>query len=837
MIYDQNILDKVDELRHTTESSIIDIQNTCSPGLMNTHLENMLFYIFKGVRHPIRFHRIQIYMSKDIPFIYTHSRYEYFISFLISAIEQQKIYPFLLFVGGKVINWSNILVVKDYNYCYLVILDYPDIIREAKIVYIPCNVRYGEDDDIMYSPGLYFDENGLFTTSEMDNISTRLEIIDNNVFVDIFTPTLIEPFFKIPTVKKGQISSLHNIVPFKNGLLYPEGLSNLKNEGYNIYSIIDKSDIENIVYVVFYYLPSNSSSSVLYKNNNNDTSITKILTDSVINNKDVPDFIELLRNNKFDFSMKWKVNFDKNIQSAIEYITSYDQSLLNSIIADNSTIFSESYTGSEFINKSINGYVEISRHRKKYLENYIILFVNGTIYKYYDDIIYENNTIKIPVLSILPSDDIEILFFTDINNNITDITINSNTENIYMTYESDIEDIALYSLEYDINNKIYDIVNQDKYTMFHIPFSYTKINNNIYNISLSDSFYYGKKLFITSSKQFHHYRFRFGIHRYKFELPEEFKFCHNIDRYVVFVNGARIDRDLFTVTIPKLTRPFDRIKVYIASFMTDDDIVDIFYVPTDLIDIIKSDTLNTNGDIIVDLTNLPYTFSKDLFMIFINGIKVNPTNILDLAINKLHIKTDIGSIYNVCIVKYIDIYYEYLLCRDSENNVILDNYSQLIHNMGDDIKYIYNDTVTNISEGRDYKLDYYTLRNLVYDIVYEYYVRRAKVPLGRDFVYDFEHVFDQMENNENGQLIPLLDGLHSDKMVLYRFNTLANWQYNILNLISDWEIQTVGYQDAGYINVFVDDDDNLWFEVSEDSNIKDIYIDENGNLIFEYIKY
>lgn len=869
MTIDQNVIDRVEELKHNTSTNILAIQNDCTPGILNINLEPMTFFIFRGVKIPIRFPNIQIYMSKDIPYIPSILKSESFIDFMYPAVLSQKVIPFLLFIDNKMVNWSNILIIKDYNYCYLMILNNPDIIREAKMVYIPTKVRYGEDEDIDTSlNGLYFDDNGLCTTTYSDAV-TRLELLlPEEISMYVYTPTTENPFFEIP-LKKGQISSINNIVPFKDGKLYIKALEYLHDEGYNIYKV--SAELNLVTYYVFYYNPSNINKSYLFKGDNEET-IKSIIIDSIKNNRNIPDHIESIRHSKFDFSFNKNTSYESNIINTINYIKEYDSSLMNPVYINKSTIFSVSYTGANFMAKvSIDNYIHLSRHQYGTLDNCVMVFINGLLYRYHDNIIYEGNDIKIPNVGININDNIEIVYFARVNNDIVDITIQDQNIDKYISYNYNVHEIMLFSSEAE--SLEFRILEQDKNTLFEVPFYVNKTTDDKYNFILEDPFYYNKKLYMASTRQFRHTTFRYRLNSYKFVLPDSFKFCHDIDRYFVFVNGAKINKDFYTIAIPKTTRPFDHVILWISTFMLDEDIIDVFYLPDNIVEIVKFDELDRSGDIVVQLPDKCHPLSKDLYLFFVNGKKVPSNWIVDLSINKVHIKTDINVIHEVSIMKYIDTYYDYLHIVDKTSAITaLDEYSTKINNMGINVKDIYKNMINTISIGKDYREDYYTLRNLVYEIVYEYYLCRAGIDYTEKFIYDFEDVFDT--SKDGTVIIPFFNGEDNDKMVMHRLNTLADWQYAAISYITtwsneafeessklnnlndttidisdpsliktniihvdNWETSTYGYGNAGYINVFIDEDDNLWYEVSYDSDIKNIYIDpKNGNLVFEYIK-
>jgi hypothetical protein len=62
----------------------------------------------------------------------------------------------------------------------------------------------------------------------------------------------------------------------------------------------------------------------------------------------------------------------------------------------------------------------------------------------------------------------------------------------------------------------------------------------------------------------------------------------------------------------------------------------------------------TTGVIEINMDKLAYNFSKDLHFIFINGLKVNPNNIIDIGRNKIRLINDIATVKNLTIIEHID---------------------------------------------------------------------------------------------------------------------------------------------------------------------------------------
>ena len=145
----------VEQLRLTTQSRLDQIQVECAPFLADKFIrieENEYGYMLKGqsVRITIE-DNFRVFKVNGLRFIYRTGTKKAFSrkDWLKNMVDDKIVYPFLLFNHGRVIPWSKIEVVRDYNYSYILVHDigYDEV--DLHIIEFPCNVRYVEDDDIL----------------------------------------------------------------------------------------------------------------------------------------------------------------------------------------------------------------------------------------------------------------------------------------------------------------------------------------------------------------------------------------------------------------------------------------------------------------------------------------------------------------------------------------------------------------------------------------------------------------------------------------------------------------------------------------------------------------
>lgn len=279
-----------------------------------------------------------------------------------------------------------------------------------------------------------------------------------------------------------------------------------------------------------------------------------------------------------------------------------------------------------------------------------------------------------------------------------------------------------------------------------------------------------------SDRQFRHvmynnYKFEEGD--YYFLLPPSFKYCHDKNRYLVFMNGSLLSKQNFTITITSDQRPFDKLYLYITTTVNEDDVIDVYYVPEALEDAMWLDNMELSGDIIVDSSHLSTPLSKDNYFFFVNGLKVDNDHILNVSRNRVRIVTDLGSINNILIVKYtrdIDTLAELFA------EITTDKWSDFLSQLSETeiSSNIENVLFRNAKSDADesYMDDYNPLSSVVSDIVVDYYMRRAGLNLtNKAFVYDFE-LEAQTEGNEQSGISTLTttNASYTDKIHQYLTN-------------------------------------------------------------------
>lgn len=808
---EQKFIDRIEELRHHTYSRITTLQKNICPMVKKVYMNYQFEYWYDGYKYNLWEDNTHIYAVNEIPYCYDNElKNTVFQDTLDHLVDQDKVWPFLLFVNGCVIQWSKITIIHDYDYSYLRIDDIvPDYSFHATMVVFPLPskmLRYGEDDDVLVSSdrkGLYFDTDGkLLETTDFKTISLRLEMLDSDMyFKKVKLSDVSDNYLEFSDLPDGYVPTVDNILTFaEDGSYVSDDVSETIGDNFKgAYGLFDilKKDGDVVWCILMYNMKKVSKEkSHIYSRAidlDRDSIISLLKSsskDSDIWNEVVAPLIET-----FDFEHDRDTVYETNLNNALKYITRYDFNLFKDLFTQDTNIKSLTYTGEEFKSKvGTDGYVSLSR--KQYsegIEDVIIMFVNHKLYKYMIDVMYTTNTIKVPIFGITNDDHVEILMFTKCNNSIYNIVVDSADDEVYTHPDLNLDDCYIMSEE--CPDATYEVAeNKEGRKQYIVDFTYTKSGDK-YKIKFAKDYYYGKTLALVPKRQFRYYRFKQKDNQYKVILPTQFNYCHDPNRYLIFINGKKIDRTEYAITIMNEDRPFDMLVLYISTILDEGDYIDIFYIPEILVEKYKLDEMSKSGLMLLEdeetSMNYPTTYplSKDTAMVFVNGLKVNPLDIKDVSLNAMLINVDkyirnadgsiaidgygnkiinqhqVDSVENITILEYVvgdkevagylEGLYEqipegedYDPSKINFNHTAADAWKNLIKTLLDKyseegcdyagLKKIFGNIFEIEDPAANYKDSFAHLRSILYDAVLDYYLERNDVSTGGAFVYDFE---------------------------------------------------------------------------------------------------
>lgn len=474
-------------------------------------------------------------------------------------------------------------------------------------------------------------------------------------------------------------------------------------------------------------------------------------------------------------------SYNQYITRSIRTILEYDSHAFNNAIKINSNIEffeTDGKTIKEQVNKK-DGCLYVPRRHGEMNEEYVIMLVNGTLYKYYHSVKHVFNHCIIPISDINDDDKIEFLRFKDVNNYTFDLTIPKPTasDNGFRMHSSDYVngDMILFS---NVHNKPAD----ESYTYptnenLYFPVDYTLDTNSADNqirINLNDEFYYDKPLKVAYRNRFIHSRYLIPSDeyvQYAIDMTEDFMYCNDYSKFIVFHNGYKLDSDLYRIVLPtRATTPFYDIKLYISVAVNAGDSIDVIYTPSLLQDIVYKEEIESNGIIAVDKSILNYSIGSDLYMVWLNGKKIPNSHIKDIDRSRMIIISDEKSVKNLTITKHIpDILYIKDVFMDEKYE---SNWDKALEGLSiQNIKDMLGITTSNLTASDfDYREGSVDIATIMYELIREQYVINPRVDITDKFIYDYLDI-DQSFVTEDGTgsiespvILPVADANREDNL-------------------------------------------------------------------------
>ena len=643
----------VDKLRHHTTHMIQDMQKALSPVYFNLEAVKRYSYNYDGYEYPLRVSATQVFMCKNIPYIKKRYTKSIYMETLDKLIANEDITPFMLFLNGKAIKWSDVTVVRDWYFSYLIIGNNKDESEKLEAVMFPCAVRYGEDNNII--PGntcnMYFTDDGLLTDNTND-IGIRIEVVDKDVIGNTIPSLGENDYIEIKNIADDQLSAVNNIFIFEDGKLFGDSRFYLDQNGKNIFTYVRDT---NPVCKTFYFNKANDSKNMLF-DIPNQPEVKANIVDKINNPHSIPSDSFMA---PFDFRLSKDKSYLRNISEATRYILTYNMSLLVDYYRDQSNIKSFVYTGDKIkkLASETGGYLHMPRQMVNGCFDYIIVFKNDELYDYYNEIEYLDKEFKIPVFNhIMRDDKVEILHFKNVNNSYSSLIVS--TVDDYISEDLRYNDFLLFGNS-PSGKGAYDKFNVELNMQYDIDFDYKNNFNDGgkyvgTSILLKDSYYNGKKINIASKRQFHYMYYNIlQDNQNVFVLEPEFRFCHTNNQYMIFVNGKKLNFSDWKLEIVN-DGSRDQLVIKTNDGLSVGDRIHIFYIPETYQEIVLSNHTSSFGDIIIDASELEYSFDTDLFMLFVDGNKIPASDIQNISMNRVRIKTEYPEYSDVCICKYLN---------------------------------------------------------------------------------------------------------------------------------------------------------------------------------------
>lgn len=635
-----------DLILHTYDA-IQDIQMAGTPVLYDIQPYKQHEYMFDGSEFYNNTWGTQIFSCTNLPYDKRRCVKEAYIDSMANMIENQEMRPFLLFLNGKAIPWSDVTIVRDWSYSYLIIETTDPYENDLTCVVFPCDIRYGEDNNCLpedvCDTYFYFDSEGKLT-SNRNNVSIRVEVIDKNIVGGTFDYS--NKYIEVEN-NYTQKASERNIFVFENNTFFPDSRFYIQDHDKDIFTYL--RDTDGVIFKTFYWIKANDYYGIMYKIPNGEYVKTERIKQAKNNTDSVTDSFTPPFNYHFWRNKTW----EQNVAQAVAYIMQYDMSLLVQYYKEQSHIQSYTFTGRYLIDRvpKDGGWLIMPRSRKNSYDDYIMVFRNHHLYEYYKEIQYDTHNFKIPIFNHVGRDDIiEIVHFKEVDNNYYHLTITSDKRSDYIPEGLRYDNFLLYANS-PSGKQFYDKFSVERGVQYDVEFAYKNNFNEISgkyistDFKLSDEYYLDKPINIASKRQFRHMYYNIFYERNEVNLDPSFRFCHDKSKYMIFKNWKLLLQSDWDLIIPTNETPAMYTSLYFNDTLYEGDEIEIFYLPMsydeiDITDQINWSMYNSVGDINIDMSSLGYQFDKDLFWLSFDGNKVNYSCIENINNHRCRLTAD-----------------------------------------------------------------------------------------------------------------------------------------------------------------------------------------------------
>ena len=599
----------------------------------------------------------KIFKSYNFPLLTNSNHVPTFLYTLKVAVSKNLVTPMILTksVNGEelAISWDDIIIVRDGVDIYMIIygIDPKTESDNFKCLLIPYSVSYKNKlstEDDFPEIGFVFDSDGFAITDKYKFYQASMSISINNEYLDYAEYTFDDSTigFVLDDFNNGRLVK-ESIIMYYNNTIVTNNDKYIEYIGNNTFKFLDPEYAKNTIIKVFYNNSVDESIDNIFKLSNDGF--------NYINNMN-------LYNTVPDNYKNILINLDSE-ELDEEKILKYRKDIIypNNVNTDINAnyIYSYSIKGAD-MKRDIDDETGLSTLISgRWLDDdgilnnlfYPIVFVNDRLYNRYGSLKRDKGLkFTLNTNKIQPDDDVEMYFIGhSLVNNKEIIKVPSSTKTVRCGL--DLTDCMLF--EEKPNPVNYPNIAYDENACFQysIDFTCTKNEDGTYTIIFNDDKYYDTKVVAVSNRQFLVYGdVSEGGENVCIDLPKDFEYAQNIDHYMVFVNGKKIDNDDLIFNFPKEDNPFPHISIYSTILFGDGDSVCVIYMPYSVKTAYKADSINPNG--IIKLNNLlPCGLNTENILLFINGYKVSNKEINIISDDVLQINSKyVNSTKNLSII-------------------------------------------------------------------------------------------------------------------------------------------------------------------------------------------
>lgn len=665
------VISNINDLKHRSLDALRDQQIAYAPRYANDIIEHQVFeYLMEGKRTLIdqkyqACFRLRYLLLNYMP-PRTYMAFNRMIHPMIQAFNAGWIKPFMLFINGKFVKWSMIKIVATQESNYLIVSsgdqEWIDNFHHADridVIMLPEYINYIEGMN-PYSiavnkaksigPMFAFDNEGRYNFDTP--IVTIMNESDSLIFTDYTETTPIDA--KIIDTATNHKYYPENVLVFdKDKFLY--GNPDIKMTSTLLSIDVGTEEPNDITYKVFYCLRANKSAEVISK-----TSPAYIQPVEQANNAGTmyPEYMQKLVT-PFSVKMSRLKDYGTNLAESIENIMAYDPVLFRDAFLANSNMRVEAMSGADVVSKAgAEGLLSLPRRHNMPTNEYLVMLVNGQMYKFAHAIKLYTNRFLIPIHDILDDDIVEFMYFGNVNNSLYNFHVNFGDDTFH-NYDSSIFNNNMIIFCHSTNAVDYTYPLDG---LQHFPIEYTIETNEdgFIRVLPVDPFFYNKPLKIVYRNQFKHFWYTLSEdnildNEYAIDLGDRFMYCNDYNKYMVFHNGRRLTSNQFRLTLPVRTgTPFYEFYIYLTIPFERGDVLDVLYLPSLMRDINVENDLPSTGTIAIDKSVLGYPLSNDMYILWINGKKIPNSDMSDIDSTHIKVTVDQKSLKTIGLTKFIE---------------------------------------------------------------------------------------------------------------------------------------------------------------------------------------
>lgn len=677
----------------------------------------------------------------------------------LEFVKKQWIEPLLIFIDDKFVHWEKIRIYDDGRSVHFMIDIPQEDVTQIKIdiLHLPFFVDYITNNKIIEDESkqlvFIFDDNGCFDYSG----HTRL-----------YTKKLDHMWYNEGTSALGRVwkydlnipDEVHvypeNILVFKNGMLYRN--ANIRVDNYNALHIDEGEEVGNNV--ITYKIWRDLSSTLQERNIDHIPNHDQLKHFEYENT--VPPHIFDVLNHEFDFNFDPKLTYTENLWNMHIMAFKYNyKDYLAKLVSTHKVLTKEydfddisqntlgldkwllpyTYRGNCFIMIFAGGLL---------MNRFTIITDDGVILSLMDIEEYLDDSRKLEVVYLESLWSVPPLYLSyteeEVGNTKTCVTYTEGECLLMCQWHPD------KCFEMNDESQCWYTIGKDHYE--------EEVVGEAHKITFIDDTYANKDMLLVPSNVVQYQKFYLPSNNYRVVLNDRFNYCNKEELFSVYINGRRLNSNLFHVVVPSPVRPFNGRSIYFRVELQKGDYVEVIYSPMEVMDEVYIEDLdhsmNTGTGIdalgyITGPKNYPIPLSKELQFFFLNGKKIRNSDLMDISYSMIRTTRDHKSVEDLCIVVGNRNLYKEASEIFTTGDELSDMYEQCT-------KYEINnltDTYSYITEAESARQPDFSKGAIVRQIVRDYY---AQVNKGVPFRYTYDKDTFYDFDAEGNLILDIVDG-------------------------------------------------------------------------------